>query len=219
MKHTTEMPMLTFENISFRNVFTKLSFTVCRNDVFVLSGPSGSGKTTLLRLVNRLSEPSGGSIKFKGEPVKSLDVIELRRKAVMLQQKPVPLGETVLENVAFGLKLHPETTSIDMAAKIERSLEMAGLDSSFIDKRFGKLSGGEQQRVCLARALALDAEFLLLDEPTASLDPDAVRHVEKTILDLNRNSGKTILLVTHDTNQAERLATNRLNLGAFINDR
>ncbi len=213
MEPVTETPLLTFEKVFFRNIFSNLSFTVHRKDVFVLSGPSGSGKTSLLRLVNRLSEPDGGRILFEGRPVANWDVVELRRRAVMLMQKPVPLGNTVLENVSYGLRIHPESASRDMNEQVLRSLAMAGLDASFLKREFCRLSVGEQQRVCLARALALDAEVLLLDEPTASLDPEAARHVEETISDLNRNGGMTILLVTHDGNQAERLATNRLSLG------
>jgi putative ABC transport system ATP-binding protein len=165
-----------------------------------LLGPSGSGKSTLLRLLNRLADPDGGAVRFKGEDVRSLDPLELRRRAVLVPQLPAPLPGTVADNVRYGPRL------CGRDADTERPLRLAGLDADYADREAGRLSVGEQQRVMLARALALDPEVLLLDEPTSALDEQARDGVERTLLELEGRAGLSMLIVTHDREQAERLA-------------
>ena len=170
-----------------------------------LLGPSGSGKSSLLRLLNRLSDPDSGTIRFEGEDVRALDVLDLRRRAVLVPQLPAPLPGTVADNVRYGPSL------CDRSADVETCLIRAGLDSSYAERDAAELSVGEQQRVMLARALALDPEVLLLDEPTSALDEAARDGVERTLAELAR-AGVAMVLVTHDRGQAERIASEVVEL-------
>lgn len=176
-----------------------------RDGATALLGPSGSGKSSLLRLLNRLSDPDSGSIRFEGRDVRELDVLELRRSAVLVPQLPAPLPGTVAANVRYG----PTLCGRDV--DVERCLARAGLDSSYAERDAVELSVGEQQRVMLARALALEPEVLLLDEPTSALDEAARDGVERTLAELAR-AGVAMVLVTHDRGQAERIASEVVEL-------
>ena len=164
-----------------------------------LLGPSGSGKSTILRLLNRLADPDEGVVRMHGEDVRGTDVLELRRRAVLVPQLPAPLPGTVAENVGYGPSLLGRTVEVGPL------LERAGLDGSYADRDASQLSVGEQQRVMVARALALDPEVLLLDEPTTALDETARDEIERTLAELRERV--SIVLVTHDGAQAERLTT------------
>ena len=133
---------------------------------------------------------------------------DLRRRAVLVPQVPAPLPGTVARNVLFGPTLCGSEGGVDVA----RCLDLAGLDASYADRDATRLSVGEQQRLMLARALALDPEALLLDEPTASLDESAREGVERTLIDLRERLGVTLVLVTHDRGQAERIASRAIEL-------
>jgi putative ABC transport system ATP-binding protein len=159
-------------------------------------GPSGWGKSTQLRLLNRLADPDEGVVRFHGDDLRELDPLELRRRAVLVPQLPAPVPGSVADNVRYG----PALRGADVDPT--RPLELAGLDSSYAARDAGRLSVGEQQRVMLARALALDPEVLLLDEPTAALDERAKEGVERTLAELPCSA----VLVTHERDQAERLA-------------
>jgi putative ABC transport system ATP-binding protein len=158
-------------------------------------GPSGAGKSTLLRLLDRLEEPSDGEVRFHGEPLPSYEVTDLRRRVGFVQQLPVLLGATVREDVCTA---RPDA---DVVALLER----VGLPADFAARETGELSGGEAQRVCLARALSVEPEVLLLDEPTSALDRKAAQQVEAVIRGLVAG-GMTAVIVTHDLAQAERMA-------------
>ncbi len=164
-----------------------------------LLGPSGSGKSTLLRLLNRLADPDSGVVRMDGQDVREQDVLELRRRAVLVPQLPAPLPGSVAENVEYGPSL------VDRRVEVAPLLESAGLDSSYAERDASQLSVGEQQRVMLARALALEPEVLLLDEPTSALDESARDAIEATLGQLRERV--SIVLVTHDRAQAERLTT------------
>jgi putative ABC transport system ATP-binding protein len=168
-----------------------------------LLGPSGSGKSTLLRLLNRLADPDEGVVRFHGTDVRELDPLELRRRVGLVPQLPAPVAGSVADNVCFGPRLTGE--EVDP----EGPVRQAGLDSSFLERDASRLSVGEQQRVMLARALALEPEVLLLDEPTASLDSAATGAVEDALRSLR---GVSLVLVTHDRAQAERLAERTVEL-------
>jgi putative ABC transport system ATP-binding protein len=186
-------------------VLRGLDLTLGEGPTAVL-GPSGSGKSTLLRLLNRLADPDEGTVRFRGEDVCSLDVLELRRRASLVPQLPAPLPGTVADNVRYGPSLRGQ--EIDA----ERPLELAGLGSSYADRDASRLSVGEQQRVMLARALALEPEVLLLDEPTSALDERARDGVERTLMEL-AGGGLSMIVVTHDRAQAQRLAERVVELG------
>jgi ABC-type phosphate transport system ATPase subunit len=170
-----------------------------------LLGPSGSGKSSLLRRRNRLADPDQGAVSFEGRDVRELDVLDLRRRAVLVPQLPAPLPGTAADNVCFG----PSLCGRD--PDVERCLTRAGLDSSYAERDASELSVGEQQRVMLARALALDPDVLLLDEPTSALDETARDGVEQTLAEL-AEGGVAMVLVTHDRAQAERIAAQVVEL-------
>jgi putative ABC transport system ATP-binding protein len=187
-----------------RKVLEGVSATIGDGATAVL-GPSGSGKSSLLRLLNRLSDPDSGTIAFEGEDVRALDVLDLRRRAVLVPQLPAPLPGTVADNVRYGPSL------CDRDADLGSCLTRAGLESAYAERDASELSVGEQQRVMLARALALDPEVLLLDEPTSALDETARDGVERTLAELAR-AGVAMVLVTHDRGQAERIASEVVEL-------
>jgi putative ABC transport system ATP-binding protein len=170
-----------------------------------VAGPSGSGKSTLLRLLNRLADPDSGAVRYEGSDVRELDPLELRRRAVLVPQLPAPLPGTVAENVRYGPSL------CGREVEVAGALARAGLDDGYAARDVSKLSVGEQQRVMLARALALEPDVLLLDEPTSALDETARDGVERTLADLAR-AGVAMVLVTHDRGQAERIASEVIEL-------
>jgi putative ABC transport system ATP-binding protein len=163
-------------------------------------GPSGSGKSTLLRLLNRLADPDEGRVVYEGTDVRERDPLELRREVSLVPQLPALIDGTVHDNVAYGPRLAGH--SFDA----RNCLELAGLDPDFEDRDAAKLSVGEQQRVMLARALALEPRVLLLDEPTSALDRAARDAVEATLQDLRARTSISTVVVTHDMDQARRLA-------------
>jgi len=163
-------------------------------------GPSGSGKSTLLRLLNRLADPDRGTVIYEGRDVRERDPLELRREVSLVPQLPALIDGTVHDNIAYGPRLAGH--SFDARS----CLELAGLDPAFEVRDASKLSVGEQQRVMLARALALDPRVLLLDEPTSALDPAARDAVETTLRGLRDRTSISTVVVTHDMEQSRRLA-------------
>ena len=163
-------------------------------------GPSGSGKSTLLRLLNRLADPDSGRVAYEGADVRERDPLALRREVSLVPQLPALIEGTVHDNVAYGPRLAGH--SFDARS----CLELSGLDPAFEDRDASKLSVGEQQRVMLARALALEPRVLLLDEPTSALDQAAREAVETTLRRLRARTAISLVLVTHDVAQARRLA-------------
>lgn len=177
---------------------------VMEGEILAVIGPSGAGKSTLLRLLNFLESPTRGSIHFQEAEFNSGKAVplELRRKVTTVFQQPVMLNQTVKHNVMYGLRMRGNR---DGKFKVEETLKEVGL-SEVCDQKATTLSGGEAQRVALARAMIIDPEVLLLDEPTANLDPFNVGLIEQIIKDLNKDRKLTIVLVTHNVFQAKRLA-------------
>lgn len=180
------------------------SLDIYRGEVFAIVGPSGAGKSTLLRLLNFLEPPSDGAIYYhEREFSPSRDMpISLRRQVTTVFQTPLLLNRSVWANVQFGLKLRGLQNSHHQTAAV---LKKVGLEK-LSEQRARTLSGGEAQRVALARAMVLQPEVLLLDEPTANLDPYNVGLIEETVKGLNREQGTTVVMVTHNVFQARRLA-------------
>ena len=198
-------PILRAENlgraVAGKVILSDISFDVIAGELLGIVGPSGSGKSSLLRLLNRLDEPTSGSVFLDGEDCRRLPPRELRRRVGMVTQRPYLFPGDVASNLRFGPAQRGETVSDD---EIARLLERVGLPG-FASQDVSVLSGGEQQRVSLARTLANQPEALLLDEPTSALDEDSKMGIEKLILSLVRDHGLTCVTVTHDRDQARRM--------------
>ncbi|HEX6423122.1 MAG TPA: phosphate ABC transporter ATP-binding protein [Acidimicrobiales bacterium] len=175
-----------------------VSLSVPDTGITVVLGPSGAGKSMLLRLLNRLEVATAGEVRFRGEPVSAIDPLVLRRRVGMVFQRPAPFPGTVRDNL---LVADPGAGDDHLAA----ALRDARLDARFLDRAADELSGGEAQRMCLARTLVTDPDVLLMDEPTAALDPEARRGLERTARRL-AEGGRPLVWVTHDLEQAHRLA-------------
>lgn len=187
-----------------RRVLQVEHLDIQRGEIFALVGPSGAGKSTLLRLLNFLESPTSGSIRFL-ETDFSRDrtpPLHLCRRVTTVFQRPILLNRSVWANVNYGLQLRGQRNS---AGQVEATLEQVGL-TALARQRARTLSGGEAQRVALARAMVLQPDVLLLDEPTANLDPYNVGLIEDIVRALNRERGTTLILVTHNVFQAKRLA-------------
>jgi ABC-type multidrug transport system fused ATPase/permease subunit len=187
-----------------RPVLDDVSFDAERGRVLVLAGASGSGKSTLLRCLNRLAEADAGTITLDGDDILALDPPALRRRVALVAQAPVMLPGTVADNLAYGLTGLGEQASV-------AALAAAGLDPDFAPRTARALSGGERARVALARALTRDPDAILLDEPTAALDPDTARHIAETITRLARRD-LIVIVATHDLALAEAVADATLTL-------
>ena len=190
-------------------VLRDVSVDVADGDLLVIIGPSGSGKSSLLRTINRLNEIDSGAILLDGQPIHAMPVTELRSKVGMMFQKTSPFDGTVADNIAFGASLIEETLS---RQRILELMELASLEAEFIDRPANELSGGQEQRLGIARALALNPSVLLLDEPTSSLDPIATHHVEDSLLKLRANINLTMIWVSHSIEQARRIGNRVLLL-------
>jgi putative ABC transport system ATP-binding protein len=182
-------------------IVNDVSLEVFRGELLGIVGASGSGKSSLLRLLNRLDEPTSGTVYLEGVDYRTIAPRELRRRLGMVTQRPYLFPGTVGFNLQFGPQQRDETLSPE---RIHALLQQVGLPG-FADRDVAKLSGGEQQRVSLARALANEPEMLLLDEPTSALDEDAKLGVEQLIRQLATVTGRTFILVTHDREQARRI--------------
>jgi glycine betaine/proline transport system ATP-binding protein len=191
-----------------------VSFSVEEGEIFVLMGLSGSGKSTLIRLINRLIEPSAGDVFIDGQNVAKLpkdQLIELRRRdmSMVFQSFALMPSRSVLDNAAFGL----EVAGMNRRDREERAmtvLRQVGLDT-FADKFPHELSGGMQQRVGLARALAVDPSMIIMDEAFSALDPLKRREMQDILLELQRTDRRTIIFVSHDIEEAMRIG-NRIGI-------
>jgi putative ABC transport system ATP-binding protein len=201
-----EEPFLSVEGLTYQvdgqTILSGVSFEVWAGERVAVFGPSGVGKSTLIRLLNRLDEPTSGTIRISGQDYRDISPRLLRRRLGMVMQSPNLFPGTVADNLRFGPHAHGETLSDDMIRTLLSGVDLAGLE----DREVSKLSGGEAQRVNLARTLANQPEALLLDEPTSALDQAAKRDVEETILSVINTQNVTCILVTHDRAQVTRLA-------------
>ena len=171
-------------------------------EVLVIVGPSGAGKSSFLRLLNRLDEPTGGTVRLEGVDYRQIPPRELRRRVAMVTQTAYLFPGTIADNLRFG----PLQQGIELPARtIEAILIQVGF-AGRAEEDITHLSGGEAQRVSVARALATAPEVLLLDEPTSALDSEAKGEVEKLVLTVVKQNGLTSVMVSHDLAQAVRVA-------------
>ena len=198
------------DNHALKNI----NLDIPKQQITVIIGPSGCGKTTLLKSFNRFLELTdqtrlSGQVLIDGEDIYApgMDVTEIRKKTGLLAQRPFPLPMSIYDNVAYGMRIHSIQKGRALDAAVSHYLEMAGLWEEVKDRLHqpaARLSIGQQQRLCLARGLAVEPEIMLGDEPTSALDPFSAQHIERKLLDLKQQY--TIVLVSHILRQAKRLA-------------
>lgn len=184
------------------------ALTIARGEVLALVGPSGSGKSTLLRMLNFLEMPTTGTLQFDGQAISATPPLEQRRRVTAVFQHPALLRRSVAANIVYGLGLRGEKLPPDT---LSDWLERLGL-AHLAHQPAPRLSAGEAQRLAMARALVVRPDALLLDEPTANLDPYNVGLIERLVADEQRATGMTVVWVTHDIFQARRVA----NRAAFL---
>lgn len=189
------------QDAGYTDLLKGVSLGARAGKIHALLGPSGSGKSTLLYSINRLREIQAGVITLDGIDIRQINVFELRRRIGLVMQKPIFFPGTVGENILYGPRLWSKSL-----ADPKKFLKMVQLDPTWESRDPNNLSGGQQQRVSLARTLANNPEILLLDEPTSALDVQAGDHLEALISGLCRAHGLTVIWVTHDVRQAERIA-------------
>ncbi|MFC2013112.1 ABC transporter ATP-binding protein [Chloroflexota bacterium] len=189
-----------------QNVLTGINLTVSKGEVLALIGPTGAGKTTLLRLLDLLEIPSAGMIHFDGADVtrSASSRLEARRRMSFVQQKPIVFTMNVYDNIACGLKWRHAKNSV-IRQKVAGTLEMVDM-TAYKHRNAKTLSGGETQRLAIARALITDPEVLFLDEPTANLDPISTTKVEEVLARIIRKQKITVVMATHDMPQGQRIA-------------
>jgi phosphate transport system ATP-binding protein len=200
--------------IDNNHILKNINVKIPAKKLTAIIGPSGCGKTTLLKSFNRLLEIRD-DVKINGKIIvdnvnilsSKLNVPDIRKKMGLLSQKPYPLPMSIYENVAYGLKIHNRISAKKLEETVEYCLKEAGIWNEVKDRLHdpaSKLSVGQQQRLCVARAIAVQPEVLLCDEPTSALDPIAAQQIEKLLEKLKKNY--TVVLVTHTLRQAKRLA-------------
>lgn len=201
-------PLFAFDDVGVelggRTILERVDARVSDSGITAVIGPSGSGKSTLLRLCNRLVAPTSGSVRYRGVDVIDIDPLALRRRVGMVLQRPTPFDGTVADNLRVADPEASEEQMIDLLGRV-------GLGSELLRRDTGALSGGEAQRMCLARSLAAEPEVLLMDEPTSSLDESATERLERLAGELSA-AGTPMLWVGHDLAQARRIAKEFLAL-------
>lgn len=199
-------PAIHFQNVSFRVEDTKILDSITGSfptgQITVLVGPSGAGKTTLLKMCNGLLSPTSGNISIQGQEINDMSPIYLRRQAGMVLQNSPMIAGSVYDNLALPLRLQGKTLSREKALAI---LDQVGLEDKYLERDSRNLSGGQQQKVSIARTLLNKSKILLLDEITSALDPSSLNEVEGLIQKLYDQHDITVIWITHNLEQARRM--------------
>ena len=180
-----------------------VSLEVMEKEILTILGPNGSGKTTMLKIMASIDEPTSGEVFFDGEKINNSNKNQARKKSTMVFQRTTLFNTSVYKNVAYGLNLRKYSKK-ETNERIRNVLRLVKLEG-YETRLARRLSGGEKQRVSLARALVLDTELLLLDEPTANLDPENVSIIEETVTHVNQERNTTVVMSTHNIFQAQRI--------------
>jgi putative ABC transport system ATP-binding protein len=209
------MVMISVENIGLvrRNsdggkvtLLADITFSARKGEITAIIGPSGGGKSSLIRLINRLVDPTSGTISLEGNDILRLDPLELRRRVAMVLQKPFMFEGTVLANLQRPFVFRQQPLPAAGSREVLHVMELVRLSPDLLERDARTLSIGEQQRVNLARALITSPQVLLLDEPTSALDRTTGDRLAATLQDICRSQHLTVLLVTHDLRQVEKIA-------------
>lgn len=208
--------MFTFDNVKYKDILAIDDLKIELGKVTCITGPSGSGKSTFLRLINKLISPDSGVISLNGENIADINSVGYRRRVPMLSQSPVVFPGTIRDNLLIGRKFQEKDGLND--DKLLEALKAVSLDEP-LDKDVDNLSGGEQQRVSIARLMLLDSEVYLLDEPSSALDDLTEDFVIKSMVDMARDENKTIIYVTHSNSMADKYSDRVIKIvdGRIVN--
>ncbi|MCS6971792.1 MAG: phosphate ABC transporter ATP-binding protein PstB [Turneriella sp.] len=216
---TNPQPILQVRDLNLfygeKQVLKKISMEITPHSITAIIGPSGCGKSTLLRCFNRMNDliencRVEGSIIFGGKTEindRKLDVTELRRRIGMVFQRPNPFPKSIYDNIAYGIRVAGKVSKSELDARVEEALRKVGLWEEVSDRLEDSgmaLSGGQAQRLCIARTIATRPDIILMDEPTSALDPISTQTIEELILELRENY--TVVIVTHNMQQAARIS-------------
>ena len=193
--------MFKFEHVKYKDIIDIDNLNINLGEVTCIIGPSGSGKSTCLRLINKLISPTSGIISLNGENIANINSVEYRRKVPMLSQSPVSFPGSIRDNLLMGRKFQGKNEVSD--SDLQNALDKVSLDEP-LDKNIENLSGGEQQRVSIARLMLLDSDIFLLDEPSSALDDITEDFVIKSMVNMAKSQNKTIIYVTHSNSMAEK---------------
>jgi ABC-type methionine transport system ATPase subunit len=187
-------------------ILKNISFQIKQGEIFCLIGTSGAGKSTLLRTFNRLQTVSNGEIQLNGQSIHSMPPQKLRKSAVMILQTPSLFEGTVEDNILFGLKLNSGFDRSESKLLATSLLEKVGLEGRLLERNSFSLSIGQQQRVSIARAIAMKPSILLCDEITSALDPQSTLHIQDLLVTLKKEENMSIILVTHNMDLVQHIA-------------
>nr|WP_198649038.1 ATP-binding cassette domain-containing protein [Cyanothece sp. BG0011] len=210
-------PLLQLSNVGLSDplgrhqLLENISFTVNRGDRYCIVGPSGSGKTTLLRLINRLNDPTSGSILFESQPLKQLQVIPLRQKIVLVPQEPKLLGMTVQETLVYPLKLQ-KLSPTEINQRLDYWRSQLSIPDDWLERNELQLSLGQRQLITIVRGLMMEPTLLLLDEPTSALDRDKGLQLIEVLKKITAEATMTVLMVNHQLELVEKFTTQVLKL-------
>lgn len=198
-----------------RTTLDGVDLAIPARQVTAIVGPSGAGKTSLLRLLDRLDDPVAGTIAFDGRPLTSYPVRVLRQRVGFVFQRPTMFPGTVADNLRAGLEFVPDRDGAGASrAALESALAQVELDPAYLDREAATLSGGEQQRVSIGRALLVQPAALLLDEPTSALDPEIAERLMATVVRLSRERALGVVMVTHRLSEARTASSHMVMLEA-----
>lgn len=206
------MEFLIFDNVSYETsegtILKDISIGFKKGEFVTITGPSGSGKSTFLKMINHLVSPSHGGIYYMDKNLFEYDAVELRKEIVMCFQMPYLFGESIYDNLSFPFQIRKMNPDQDL---IVRTISLFNIGEDLLNKDIRNLSGGEKQRVALARSIIFNPNVLLLDEVTSALDEENTLLVERVIKDLNKK-GTTVFWITHDLNQESRLSGRKVHI-------